>query len=82
MVKNLPAIAGGHRLDPWSRKIPQAAGQLSPWVTATEAHESWGPGSATEKPLQREARTRQLEKAQAAAKKYGDPDTELATKLL
>ena len=25
-----------HGFDPWSRKIPHAIGQLSPWATATE----------------------------------------------
>ena len=28
---------GGHRFDPWFRKIPHATEQRSPWATATEA---------------------------------------------
>ena len=36
VVENLPANAGGHRFDPWSRKIPHATGQLSPCPTPTE----------------------------------------------
>ena len=28
----------GHRLDPWSSKIPHASGQISPCATAAEAH--------------------------------------------
>ena len=37
MIKNPPANAGGHRLDPSTRKIPHAAEQLSPCATTTEA---------------------------------------------
>ena len=36
VVKNPPAIAGGHEFDPWSGKIPHAMEQLSPCPTATE----------------------------------------------
>ena len=36
VVKNPPANAGDHRFNPWSRKIPHAAGQLSPCATTTE----------------------------------------------
>ena len=36
VVKNPSANAGGHRFEPWSRKIPHAAEQLSPCATATE----------------------------------------------
>ena len=32
-----PANAGGHRVNPWSGKIPRAMEQLSPCTTATEA---------------------------------------------
>ena len=35
VVKNLPAQCRGHRFDPWSRKIPHAAEQLSPCTTTT-----------------------------------------------
>ena len=37
----------GHRFDPWSRKIPYASGQLSPWATTTEAWVPKNPRSAT-----------------------------------
>ena len=35
----------GHRFDPWSRKIPHAAEQLSPRATTTEpaCHNYWSP---------------------------------------
>ena len=49
MVKNPPANAGrcGRlRFDPWSRKIPHAAEQLSPFPTTIEPVLS-GPGAAT-----------------------------------
>ena len=37
VVKNLPASAEDTRsFDPWSRKIPHAAEQLSPCTTTTE----------------------------------------------
>ena len=36
MVKNPPADAGGHGFEPWTRKIPRAAEQLSPCATTTE----------------------------------------------
>ena len=36
MVKNLPANAGHTGLEPWSRKIPYAAEQLSSRTTTTE----------------------------------------------
>ena len=47
----------GYRFDPWSWKIPQAAGQLSPRVTATEAHTAWSLGFAREAPAERRPRT-------------------------
>ena len=66
----------GHGFEPWSRKIPHAAEQLSPCATAAEAH---APRSRAQK--QREAttisprtttksgsRSPQLEKARAAVK--------------
>ena len=34
-VKNLPASAGRHSLDPCSREMPYAAGQLSPCAAIT-----------------------------------------------
>ena len=36
VVENLPANAGGHGFEPWSRRIPHAAEQRSPWATTTE----------------------------------------------
>ena len=36
VVKNPPANAGENRFDPWSRKVPHAVEQLSPWATTTE----------------------------------------------
>ena len=36
VVRNPPANAGGHGFEPWSRKIPHAAEQLSPCTTTTE----------------------------------------------
>ena len=36
MAKNLPAVAGGHKLDFWSRKIPKAARQPSLFATTSE----------------------------------------------
>ena len=36
VVENLPANAGGHRFNPWSRKIPHATEELSPCTTTTE----------------------------------------------
>ena len=35
--KNLPTIAGDG-FNPWSRKIPHSAEQLSPWSTTIEAY--------------------------------------------
>ena len=40
VVKNPPVDAGGRRFNPWSKKISHAMGQLSPWATTAEAHES------------------------------------------
>ena len=40
VVKNPPDNAGGHRFNPWSKKISHAMGQQSSCATATEAHES------------------------------------------
>ena len=61
----------GHGFEPWSRKIPRAAEQLSPCTTTTEP-ELWSPRATTtearvprarapqqEKPPQREARALQ-----------------------
>ena len=36
VVENLPASAGDRRFDPWSRKIPHAAEQVSPCATTSE----------------------------------------------
>ena len=36
VVKNPPANARGHGVEPWSGKIPHAAEQLSPCTTTTE----------------------------------------------
>jgi len=36
VVKNPPANAGDTGFDPWSRKIPHAAGQQCPCTTTTE----------------------------------------------
>ena len=36
VVENLPADAGDTGFDPWSRKIPRAVEQLSPYTTTTE----------------------------------------------
>ena len=36
LVENPPANAGEKEIDPWSRKIPHAAEQLSPCATTTE----------------------------------------------
>ena len=46
MVKNLPAVAGGHKLDFWSRKIPKAARQPSLFATTTEPG-FYSPGATT-----------------------------------
>ena len=35
MVKNPPLECSGHGFNPWSRRIPQATGQLSPCTTTT-----------------------------------------------
>ena len=35
---NLPADCRGHGLDPCSRKVPHALGQLSPCATVAGAH--------------------------------------------
>ena len=45
----------GHRFNPWSKRIPQAMEQLSPGITAHEAHRRSSRGSQQEKPPQREA---------------------------
>jgi len=43
----------GHWFDPWSGKVPHAAGQLlSPHAATTEACAPWSPWFATEKPPQ------------------------------
>ena len=34
--KECPLQCEGHHSDPWSRKIPRALGQLSPWAPTTE----------------------------------------------
>ena len=36
VLQNLPASAGRHGLDPWSRKIPHASKQLSSCATTTQ----------------------------------------------
>ena len=47
----------GYRFDPWSWKIPQAAGQQSPRVTTTEAHVPWSLGFAREATAERSPST-------------------------
>ena len=51
VAKNLPANAGGHGFDPWSRGIPHTSGQLSLHATATEPEGSRARGPQ-EKPPQ------------------------------
>ena len=46
VVKNPPCSAGGHRFDPWSRKIPRAMEQLS-LCTKTIESVFWSSGAAT-----------------------------------
>ena len=60
MILNLPTNAED-RLDPQSNKIPPALGQLSPGATASEARVPIAWSLQQEKPLQWEARARQLE---------------------
>ena len=55
-VVGIPLAMQGHRLDPWPRKIPHAAEQLSP-RTATTAPSRPSTRALQQKPLQREART-------------------------
>ena len=38
VAENLPANFRGHGLDPWSRKIPYALGQLGPCTIIAGAH--------------------------------------------
>ena len=71
-----------HRFDPWSGKIPHAAGQLSPCATTTEPM-LWSPPAASTEPVcprahvqqqanppQREARAPQLESSLRAATQH------------
>ena len=55
MVRNPPANAGGHRFDPWSGKIPRAAGQVGLCTTTTEPEHPGASAPQQEKPLQWEA---------------------------
>ena len=50
MDRNQPANAGDTGLDPWSRKIPHASEQLSPWATTTEPI-LWGLRAVTTEPV-------------------------------
>ena len=50
----------GHRFNPWSRKIPHAAEQISPCATATEPTHPRAHASKQEKPPQWEAQAPQL----------------------
>ena len=52
----------GYRFDPWFRKIPHAAEQLSPWATTTEPalHNYWSP--CTLEPVCRNKRNHRNEK--------------------
>ena len=45
-VERITCQCRRHGFDPWSRKVPHASGQLSPWTTTTDL-ELWGPGAAT-----------------------------------
>ena len=47
VVRSLSAHAGGHGLNPWSGRIPHAAGQLKARATMTEACVASSPCSAT-----------------------------------
>ena len=66
----------GHRFNPWSRKIPHAAGQLSLRAATTEARVPGAHAPQQEKPPQWEARAPQLEKA--CAQQYADDTTVIA----
>ena len=72
--KESACLCRRHRFSPWSRKIPHAMGShmLSLWGTTTEAHTPWSLGSTTEKPLQWENHTSQLEETGA---RQGRPST-------
>ena len=70
----------GHRLDPWSAKIPRASGQLSPCTTTTEAHVPQSLCSATREDTARRSpltetksspRSLQLEKACSQQRRPG-----------
>ena len=52
VVKNPPANARGHGVEPWSGKIPHAAEQLSPCTTTTEPV-LWSPQATTTEPTRR-----------------------------
>ena len=54
----------GQRFEPWSRKIPHAAEQLSPCATTTQTA-LYSQNSASEEPPQREGRTPQQRGAAA-----------------
>ena len=60
VVNNLPPMQG-HRLDPWSRKIAYASGQLSLCTTSTEAQTPRAHVSQQKKPPQQGAFALQLE---------------------
>ena len=61
MVKNPPANAWEHGFNPFSRKIPQATEQLSPYTTTTETVHSRA-CAPQEKSLQWQACTQQKKK--------------------
>ena len=62
VAKNSPANAGDIAgFDPWSRKIPCALGQASPYATTTEPKHPRAHALQQEKSPPREACTLQLE---------------------
>ena len=65
VVKNPHASAGDMGSIPWSGKIPQAAEQLSPCTTTTEARAPRAPALQQEKPPQSEAQALQRRVAPA-----------------
>ena len=50
MAKNLPANAGGHRFDAWSRKIPHAVEQLGRSMHTTTEPVCQSPRTAATEP--------------------------------
>ena len=90
VVKN-PPLCRAHWFEPWSRKIPHAAEQLSPCATTTEAH---APGAHAlqqrEATGMRSPRTTtkssphlpQLEKAHVQQRRTDTAKNELKKKLL